>query len=189
LERLRRFNKELEEEERLPITEKILFEGRASKFYEADLGATTLDACMVKEIEKLPTVYEAFGALGFEHLGDLVCEKIGGAIICAFASSDECAFAAHYVLPYMTGWKDIFTPFEDGTSLTTSNGMNEGSIAKLRILEHHCDTQDIEELVSIHRNGRNILQKHGIEKAQIDPTVEGFARVMDEFLVKRLAEE
>lgn len=172
--------------ERLPTTERVLLQGQASKFYEADLDAASRDEEFSKEIEKLPVLRDAFAALGFEYLGAIVCEKIGKCIICGFLNQDEDTFAVQYIMPFGITSKDCFTPFKDGTSLTTTTGYDEGSIADLRILKHFCESQSPGSLVENHRKGREILTKHGIEKASIDPSLRGLARAMDEFLLKRL---
>ncbi len=185
----RQFEKEMAEAEQLPVKDRVILEGRASRFLEADMKAAARDKELAEGIRKLPVVLKALSALGFEHLGDLVCEKVGKCVICAFANPGEPAFAAHYVVPFGVTWEDCFTPFDDGTSLTTATGMLEGSIARLRILQHPCESGSPEELLAAHRTGMDILRKHGIEKVRIQPTLEGFARAMDEYLVKRLAAE
>jgi hypothetical protein len=189
VENWRAFNQGLEESERLPVHEEVFLEGRATKIYEADMEAASRDEELTEEIKKLPARFKALAALGFDHLGNLVCEKVGKCVICAFANADESAFMAHYVWPYGTAWQDCFTPFKDGTSLTTTNGMNEGSITKLRILAHTCESKAPKKLMEAHRTGMDILKKQGIEEVRFNPSLEGFAQSLDDFLVKRLAEE
>jgi len=188
LQEWNKFSKTLDAAERLPTTEKVLLEGQASKFYEADMETASRDEEFSIEIEKLPVLRKAFAALGFEHLGAMVCEKIGKCIICGFVNQGQDAFAVHYIMPFGITSKDCYTPFEDGTSLTTTTVFDEGSIAKLRILKHFCESQRPGSLVENHRKGQEILRKYGIEKAIIDPSIEGLARAMDGFLLKRLTE-
>jgi len=186
----RQINEDMAAAERLPVTEKVVLEGRAATFYEADLKADCLDELMVREIEKLPSLVEAQVALGLEYLGSLVCGKLGRCILCGFADVGAHAYAVHYIMPFGMTWKDCFTPCKDGTSLTTTNGyMGEGSIPQLRILEHRSEAQDFSGLLADHRKGRDLLKQNGIETTPVEPTLEGLAGAIDDFLVKRMANQ
>jgi len=190
VEQCQRFNKSLEDAERLPVFEKPILEGRASKFYEVDLQLAANDKYFEAEIRQLPAVLKTIEALGYTHLGNIVCKFVGKCIICAFANAEEDTYFAHYILPFGMTSDDCFTHFEDGTSLTTTTTrMSEGSIKNLRILERKCESNNLAKLVEDHRKGIEMLARHGIKDTVFVPTLEGIATSMDNFLVKRLPDD
>lgn len=182
----RQFEKEMARDNALPATDVVIYAGASSRFLEADYKARTMDKDMRANVKNFRAMDKDMAALGYTCLGAVVCEKVGGGILRCYANAEEFTYSTSYVLPYGQVWNDYYTRFHDGTSLTTTSGLSEGSFRSLRMLVRHRSRIPVPELHAEHIEGMKRLTARGLVPVEIDPTLEGVCRTMDEFLTRRL---
>lgn len=182
----RQFEKEMARDNALPATDVVIYTGASSRFFEAHYKARTIDKDMRANAKKFPAMDKEMAALGFTCLGAVVCEKVGGGILRCYANGEDRTYSTSYLLPYGQVWHDYYTRYPDGTSLTTTSGLSEGSIRSLRILVRHCSRMPVLELHAEHVEGMKRLAGRGLAPMEIDATLEGVCQAMDEFLTRRL---
>lgn len=182
----RKFEEELARQNALPATDKVLYEGEMSRFLEADYESRAMDSAMRAQAGAFRETDGAMEELGYTLLGAVVCEKVGGGILRCYASASERTFSTSYLLPFGQVWHDFCTHFSDDVSLTTGNGLTEGSFRSLRILVRHSTGTTLGEIRDEHREGVERLAGHGFIPNEIDASLEGVCRAMDEFLTRRL---
>lgn len=176
----------IEWETPLPVTDALVFKGAASRYFEPDYDASCMDVQMKSNASKGRDKDEQFGTLGYELIGDMVCEKVGPCILRCYANESRNSYGVYYIAPYGQTWVDFFIRFTDDTTLTTTNGMNEGSFRELRILARECPGTSITKLHAEHLEGINRLTDRNMVPAAIIPTAKGIADAVDNFLVRRL---
>jgi hypothetical protein len=181
--------REIEEESAPPATGECIYQGRASEFRAPDYRAKSIDEGMRNALNQAKDFDRALLELGFAHLGDLVCMKVGGAILRCYANPAEQAFAIAYAAPFGMAWRDLFTRFEDGTTLTSSTSRLESSYRSLRMLVRVTNSEKIARLHQEHRKGIERLEARGMRPSAIEPTLTGIAREIDEFLLRRLGND
>lgn len=182
----RKFEADMARENALPATDVVIYAGASSRFLEADYKARSMDKDMRARAKEFRGVDKEMAVLGYTCLGAVVCEKVGGGILRCYANAEERTFSTSYILPFGQVWHDYCTRFNDGTSLTTASGLSEGSFRSLRILVRHFPGLPIPELHAEHMEGMKRLAERGLTPAEIDSTLEGVCRAMDEFLTRRL---
>lgn len=185
----RKFEEEMAKENALPATDVVIYAGAASRFFEADYKAKSMDKAMRAKAKGFREIDKEMAELGYACLGAVVCEKVGGGILRCYANAGECTYSTSYLMPYGMAWHDYCTHFEDSTSLTTGNGLSEGSLRSLRILARHCAGETVGEIHKEHREGVERLVARGMKPRAIDPTLEGICKAMDAFLIRRLGAE
>jgi hypothetical protein len=185
----RKFEEDMARENALPATEKVIYEGESSRFLEADYKAKSMDKMMRAKAKTFRETDREMAELGYACLGAVVCEKVGGGILRCYANDRERTYSTSYLLPFGMVWHDYCTHFDDNTSLTTGNGLSEGSLRSLRVLARHSSCRTLGEMHDEHREGIERLAGHGLTPAEIEASVEGVCRAMDEFLTRRLGLE
>ena len=182
----RKFEEEMARENALPATENVIYAGESSRFLEADYKAKSMDTMMRAKAKTVRETDKEMAELGYRLLGAVVCEKVGGGILRCYANATEKTYSTNYLLPYGQQWHDYTSRFKDDTCLTTGNGLSEGSLRSLRILARHSSGTTLGEMRDEHREGVERLVGHGLSPAEIDVSLEGVCRAMDEFLTRRL---
>jgi hypothetical protein len=185
----RKFEEEMARENALPATENVIYAGESSRFLEADYKARSMDKTMRAKAKAFREIDKEMAELGYTLLGAVVCEKVGGGILRCYANAAEKTYSTNYLLPYGQQWHDFTTRFEDNTSLTTGNGLSEGSFRSLRILARHSSGKTLAKMRDDHLKGIKRLAGHGLIPAEIDASLVGVCRAMDEFLTLRLGLE
>ncbi len=185
----RKFEEELARQNAMPATDRVVYTGEASRFLEADYKSRAMDHAMRAKAGVFRETDAAMAELGYTLLGAVVCEKVGGGILRCYANAGERTFSTSYLLPFGQVWHDFCTRFSDDVSLTTGNGLTEGSLRSLRILARHSAAATLGEMHDEHREGIERLAGHGLTPAEIDPSLEGVCRAMDDFLTLRLGLE
>lgn len=61
---------------------------------------------------------DPLGDLGFQEVGTFTTQELPGLFLRAFAHPAECAYAVVYEHPQAGVWLDLFSRYEDGTTLT-----------------------------------------------------------------------
>jgi hypothetical protein len=176
-------------EDPIPATDTIIYEGTASRYFEPDYDAVSIDEQMKANIGKCEKTDLQLKQMGYDVLGDLVCEKVGACILRCYTNESEKAYAIYYVAPFGQLWFDFFSRSKDGTTITTTNGMNEGSFRDLRIVVHEHYSASLSQLHADHLEGIKRLRKYNIQTSSVVPTLQGIASTMDDFLLKRLGTE
>jgi len=182
----RQFEKEMARDNALPATDVVIYAGASSRFLEADYKARSMDKDMRANAKGFRAMDKTMAALGYTCLGAVVCEKVGGGILRCYANTEERTYSTGYILPYGQVWHDYYTRFHGDLSLTTTSGLSEGSFRSLRILVRHCSRTPVPELHAEHIDGMKRLAARGLIPVEIDATLEGVCRAMDEFLTRRL---
>lgn len=182
----KKLGEDMAREAALPVTDRVIHEGTASRFFEPDYDAPSVDDVLRARATDTDKLDGEFGALGYGYLGVLVCERVGGGFLRCYANEKEKAFGVAYFLPFGMTWHEFVSYMDDETVLTTTSFAMESSIRSLRILIRLCAQADVNTLHDNHVEGLNRLRERGMSPTEIDASPEGIAKRMDDFLVRRL---
>jgi len=180
---------DMEEQSVLPTNGKVVYAGTASRFLEPDYAAASVDEMLREKVTNTDSLDDAFAGMGFSHLGVLVCERLGGGFLRCYANGAECTYAVAYFLPFGQYWHDFVSLMDDGTVFTTTSSSLETSIRSLRILIRLSRDAGLAAMHGDHQEGLSRLEQRGMSPVAIDASLEGIARTMDDFLVRRIGAE
>jgi hypothetical protein len=124
-------------------------------------------------------------AMGFDLLGDMLCERIGKVVMRGYACVDSQTFALLMVGTSGQHGLDFYTRFDDNSSQTTTSIAGMDDLAHAGIFRTSYPDIDYQTLYTLHL--QHIEQKimQGVQVQAITPTLAALAACMDEFLQRQ----
>jgi ankyrin repeat protein len=177
---------------RLPASRVVALEGEFGLYYglpreHADeknrnavwMNATNLPAARLEEL---------LAALGFAHLGDLACEKLGDVAVRLFADATHSdAYAALNVGLLGQQSFDFVSRLADGSFVTTTTA-EAPAFPERRLFPFAYPGAGPRVLLHKHRRRLAACHEAGIAHTPAEASLEAAARWVDEFLLRRLGE-
>jgi len=170
------------------------FEKVRSRFRTEVLGesvetrtATRQDESTEFDPSSTESVNEAMAALGFEHMGDLVCDRFSDVTMRGFAPREGNAYGCHMRSLLARGVIEFVTSFTDGATFTTSTNPELQNLPHKGIYGRSLPDANPEQLLAEHRQSIEELAAAGREPVAVEPTLEGLAKAVDAFLVKQMS--
>ena len=159
----------------------LVFEGQSGAFHAVDLDALTPDPA------ELARRTESLTALGFPPIADLLCDAMPDVALRACGMPGGFAYAVIYQPRYDAPAVEIYTTFEDGSSLTTSQWAGGEDLPAADIYRQSAPELPLDELGVLHFGGvqARTLQHDAGRPQGIEPTPEAVARALDAFLVRQ----
>lgn len=186
LKRCKQFHAQTAWESAPPASKRLVFDGEASRYFEADYDAKVKNREMRKAARDFKPEDRAMADLGFACVGAAVCERAASGIRRCYANPAERSFAYFHAQTMGTTWHDFYTQFDDATLLITTTGTYEGSFRSLRILVQSRPGLTLRELHAEHIKGIASLKDRGLIETSLDASLQGACRAMDEYLMRRL---
>ncbi len=175
---------ELEQEMTAPHSDEVILDGEQATYFRADIRE-------LKKLDKkaLRTADRDMAALGFEPLGDLLCDRVKGVIIRGYGAPESCIYGVHMQSIDGQAFSEFFSHFAGNTSFTTSNNYSAEIIPKQGIYARVYDDFDAAQLHEKHLDGVERFREHkGAEPRPFEPSLEALAQAIDDFLQRRFAD-
>ena len=177
-----------------------LWQGEAACFYGVDLEEHIAGNPLVKFAGLLgnapgdgqeadwtvASVDAGMEALGFEKLGDLVCDRFMDVPMRGYAPAEGDTYGTLVTSPMGEAFPEFYSQFDDGASLITSV-KEDAPLPEKKIFRLHLPGGTVEELYAKHRKGIELRQKEeGAAALPAEQQLEGLARAIDAFIKRRL---
>jgi hypothetical protein len=164
-----------------PHAEEVLLDGRAARFYAADLRQLAkLDRDALAQAE------EGMRAIGLEPVGDVCCDRAEAVVVRGYGAQGRLGWGAHMQAIDGQAYTEFVTRFADGSHLTTCNNPNAESFPDSALYSRVYEGANVAQLQARHVDGMERLANHrGTVPAVIEPTLLGLARAMDDYFLSR----
>ena len=177
-----------------------LLQGEAARFFRVDLEEHIGSNPLVKFAGLLgnapgdgeeadwtvQSVDAGMQALGFEQLGDLVCDRFMEVPMRGYAPAEGDTYGTLVTSPMGEAFPEFYSQFDDGASLITSVKVDD-PLPEKKIYRLHLPGGTIEELYAKHRQGVALREREeGARALPAEPVLEGLARAIDAFIKRRL---
>ena len=196
---------EIEQAMAAPYSEELIFDGQKSSYFHADINDVPQNGLaqvlsmlfqdwypchdapghltsVVPSIESIDVVMHA---MGFDLLGDMLCERISDVVMRGYACTDSETFALLMIGTSGQSGLDFYTRFDDNSSQTTTSVPGMDDLADAGIFRTSYPDADYQTLYTMHL--QHIEQKimQGAQPQAITPSLEALAACIDEFLQRQ----
>jgi hypothetical protein len=188
-----------------PYSDGLIFDGQKGKFFRADINNVPQNGLtqallalfqgwyphhdtpeyltsVVPSIESIDVVMHA---MGFDLLGDMLCERLSDVVMHGYACVDSQTFALLMIGTSGQYGLDFYTRFDDNSSQTTTSIPGMDDLADTGIFRPSYPNTDYQTLYTMHL--QHVEQKtiQGAQPQAITPTLEALAACIDEFLQRQ----
>ena len=163
-----------------PQVGRVLLEGKAAKFFYADITAMS-----GFNLEALSAADRGMEEVGLVPTGDIVCFEAPGMIIRGYGAPGRNTLGIHVQQVNGGVHIEFFSLFENGASLTTTAKEEGESYPKRKIYRQVHPRLDASPLYRKHLEGISAFEREHLTSVRlIEPDVLWTARVIDDFLVR-----
>jgi ankyrin repeat protein len=178
-------------EARLPANRTVVLEGDFGRYYglprehadEKNRTATIVNPSAMSTA----AIEEVLAGLGFAHLGDVACSKIGDVAVRLYICQEGDAYAVLNVGLMGQQTFDLVSRLTDGSFVTTTTA-EAPSFPERRLFARVYPEAGPRVLLHKHRLRLAAYREHGFETTRAEARLEAAARWIDEFLLRRLGE-
>ncbi|MFC1851997.1 hypothetical protein ACFL27_17530 [candidate division CSSED10-310 bacterium] len=155
----------------------VVHQGKASRFGMSNI--TAMPHVVPEDIEILD---EEMKALGFQPLGDMVCEKISNVVIRCYAAENSVIYGmAMAGADQKTFVVEFYSNFDDQASISTSTMPGVESRHRKKIYRYSHPWSDYKDLFARHNQ---TVADHNANPVTAQPTLKAYAETIDSFLVR-----
>ena len=162
----------------------VILEGKQAVFHRADIAE--LDEAHSAAVEEATSELQR---LGFECLGDATASVAQGVLLRGYAGDDGVTYGMSLQAVDGQHYTDLYSRFADGSSLTTTTNYDAEARPDVGIFMRVYEDLDRPALLEKHRDGLRRFQEHrGTQPIPAEPTLEGLAEAIDEWLVRNASD-
>ncbi|MCZ6876452.1 MAG: hypothetical protein O7G88_23490 [bacterium] len=189
----------------VPRSNDLIFAGKRSNFFRADISNVpqnelkqALSALfqgryprhdvpeyLMSVAPSIESIDVVMHAMGFDLLGDMLCERSSDIVMRGYACVDSQTFAVLMVGTSGQHGLDFYTRFDDDSSQTTSSLPGLDDIAEVGIFRTSYPHTDYQTLYTMHLQLIEQRTTQGAQVQAITPTLGGLATDIDEFLQRQ----
>ncbi len=178
-----------------------LYHGKYSNYSQADIanvvqsksrdffndlsGIFKLNEAASTAVELVTQIDREMAALGFNCLGDVVCDDLGEVVMRAYGNTAKCCYGSFMAGMFTQAGIDFYTSFTDGISQTTTN--NEGMTvppdsAPENGIFRLCEPESaIEDLYKLHEEMVAALLSDSRAVTAVQEDLKSYAKAMDDY--------
>ena len=123
--------------------------------------------------------------LGFDPLGDMLCERFSNVVMRGYACVDSQTFAILIVGTAAQYGLNFYTRFDDNSSQTTTSIPGMEDLAHVGIFRTSYPDTDYQTLYTMHLQHIEQKSTQGVQAQTITPTLEALAASIDDFLQRQ----
>ena len=162
------------------IVNQLLLKGKQYNYYDLDIsGFEYLKEDLFKNIDQEVTQF------GYKKLGDLYTEMMMQSVLRGYADEDGTAYFMAVVMSCMSPMYEVYTLFEDNTSITTTTNQYLMDLSSMGV-EYNKFPENTKpaDLLEAHKKQVEELKQQGKQPVKNDPSLLGFANAIEGFLLR-----
>ncbi len=162
----------------------VIIEGATARFIGVDTESLNPPVAKAVAIGE-----ERMREAGFAPIGALSAEGAGHTVMCGYVHRESDTYGVVYPDALSETRMDCYTRFSGDVSLTTSTTPGQSSRRAHGIYHRTSTATTVKDLFAEHQRGCAILRERGHVPEPIEPTIEGLARAIDDYLTRRFETE
>lgn len=188
-----------------PYGDELIFDGQKGNYFRADISNVPQNGLaqalselfqgwyphhdtpehLTSVVPSIESVDVVMHAMGFDLLGDLICERISDVVMRGYACVDSHTFALLMIGTSGQSGLDFYTRFDDNSSQTTTSIAGMDDLADAGIFRTSHLNTDYQTLYTMHLQHIEQKTMQGAQPQAITPSLEALAACIDEFLQRQ----